>query len=177
MANNKIYVAKLGKTVGLKGHLKLHMDSDFPNQFKKGATFTTNRNLTLKVQEYNSSREVIKFEGYDDIDISKKLTNQELYSTIEETKDSCNLQKNEYFWFDIIDSKIIEDGKELGIVKDIHRYPITDYLEVITNDELIKEGLPNTFLVPYLVDDYILEVNVENKIITTKGCFEILENS
>lgn len=32
---DKIYVAKLGKTVGLKGDLKLFIDSDFPEQFKK----------------------------------------------------------------------------------------------------------------------------------------------
>ena len=46
---NKVYVAKLGKTVGLQGHLRLFIDSDFPEQFKKGAIFTTNRNLILKV--------------------------------------------------------------------------------------------------------------------------------
>ena len=32
---DKIYIAKLGKTVGLKGQQKLHIDSDFPEQFKK----------------------------------------------------------------------------------------------------------------------------------------------
>ena len=46
--SNNIYVAKLGKAVGLQGHLRLFIDSDFPEQFKKGATFTTNRNLQLK---------------------------------------------------------------------------------------------------------------------------------
>lgn len=177
MASDKIYVAKLGKTVGLKGHLKLFIDSDFPNQFKQGATFTTNRNITLTVEEYSSSREVIKFNGYDDIDISKKLTNQELYSTVEETKDSCKLQKDEYFWFDIMGATIIEDGKTLGTVKDIHRYPITDYLEVTTSTALVEKDLPSTFLVPYITADYILEVDIENKTITTKSCYEILENS
>ena len=32
---NKVYVAKLGKAVGLQGHLRLFIDSDFPMQFKK----------------------------------------------------------------------------------------------------------------------------------------------
>jgi 16S rRNA processing protein RimM len=54
---NKVYVAKLGKAVGLQGHLRLFIDSDFPEQFKKGAVFTTNRNLTLKVLEYNPNKE------------------------------------------------------------------------------------------------------------------------
>ncbi|WP_321470157.1 ribosome maturation factor RimM [Halarcobacter sp.] len=176
--NNKIYVAKLGKAVGLKGHLRLFIDSDFPEQFKKNTIFTTNRKLQLKVQEYNSSRELIKFEGYDDVDIAKKLTNQELYVTAEQTKESCKLEKDEYFWFDIIDCKIIEADKTLGIVKDIHRFPLDDYLEIATDKNLVEElKLPKTFLIPYNVEHYIIDVNIDKKVIETKNCFEILENS
>ncbi|XPV54877.1 MAG: hypothetical protein ACNI3H_12505 [Halarcobacter ebronensis] len=57
MSIDKIYVARLGKTVGLKGDLKIFLDSDFPNQFKTGATFTTNKNLTLKVISYNTIKD------------------------------------------------------------------------------------------------------------------------
>ena len=70
---NKVYVAKLGKTVGLQGHLRLFIDSDFPEQFKKGATFTTNRNLILKVIECNLNKDLIKFENYEDVDLAKNL--------------------------------------------------------------------------------------------------------
>jgi 16S rRNA processing protein RimM len=72
--SNNIYVAKLGKAVGLQGHLRLFIDSDFPEQFKKGATFTTNRNLQLKVLEYIPTRDLIIFENYTDVEIAKKLT-------------------------------------------------------------------------------------------------------
>lgn len=73
---NKVYVAKLGKTVGLQGHLRLFIDSDFPEQFKKGATFTTNRNLILKVIECNLNKDLIKFENYEDVDLAKKTYKQ-----------------------------------------------------------------------------------------------------
>ncbi len=174
---NKIYVAKLGKAVGLKGHLRLIIDSDFPNQFKKNAIFITNKKVELKVQEYNSSRELIKFENYDDVDTSRKLTNQELYSSEEDTKQNCKLEKGQFFWFDLIDCKIIENGKLLGKVKDIHRYPLDDYFEIITDEALVKEGLPNVFLIPYVTETYIENVDIENKIIETKNSLEILENS
>lgn len=174
---NKIYVAKLGKAVGLKGHLRLIIDSDFPSQFKKDAIFTTNKKLELKVQEYNSSRELIKFENYDDVDIAKKLTNQELYVSEENTKQNCKLEKDQFFWFDIIDCKIIENGKLLGTIKDIHRYPLDDYFEIITDETLINEGLPKIFLIPYVMETYIQKVDIENKVIETINCFDILENS
>ena len=173
----EIYVAKLGKAVGLKGHLKLFIDSDFPEQFKKGASFTTNKKLELKVQEYNSSREIVKFENYDDVDTSRKLTNQLLFVSEEQTKENCSLDENEFFWFDIISCQIIEDGKILGIVKDIHRYPLDDYLEINTDESLVEEKLPKTFLVPYNLENYIVSVDIKAKKIETKNCFEILENS
>ncbi|MFV0563113.1 ribosome maturation factor RimM [Malaciobacter mytili] len=177
MTEDKIYVAKLGKTVGLKGDLKLHIDSDFPNQFKKGATFTTNRNLTLKVLNYNNNNGTIRFETYEDIDLAKKLINQELFTSKEATKDNCQLEENQHFWFDIIDCEIIEKNIVLGKVKEIHRYPITDYLEVTTSMQLVEKNLPKTFLIPYILDTYITNVDVQEKKIFTQDCFDILENS
>lgn len=177
MTEDKIYVAKLGKTVGLKGDLKLHIDSDFPNQFKKGATFTTNRNLTLKVLNYNINNGTVKFESYEDIDLAKKLINQELFTSIEATKDNCELEDNQHFWFDIIDCEIIENNIVLGKVKEILRYPITDYLEVITTKQLVDKELPKSFLIPYILDTYIVKVDIQEKKIFTQGCFDILENS
>lgn len=174
---DKIYVAKLGKAVGLKGQLRLFIDSDFPNQFKKGAIFTTNKKLELTVQEYNASRELIKFENYDDVDIAKKLTNQQLFVSQEQTKENCILEENEFFWFDIIGCEIIEDKTRLGVVKDIHRFPLDDYLEITTEKSLVEKELPKSFLIPYNVENYIEKVDIENKTIETKNCFEILENS
>ncbi len=177
MNKNNIYVAKLGKAVGLKGHLRLFIETDFPEQFKKDAIFTTNRNLQLKVLEYSPTKELIKFENYEDVDTAKILTNQELFTSIEQTKSLCKLGKNEFFWFDLISCEIFENGLKLGKVKEVHRYPLNDYLEIDTDTELIKKGLPKIFLIPHIFDTYILDVNVEEKIINTINTYAILENS
>ena len=177
MNSNDIFVAKLGKAVGLQGHLRLFIDSDFPEQFKKGATFKTNKKLELKVVEYNSSRELIKFENFNDVDSAKKLTNQELFATLEQTKESCKLKKNEFFWFDLISCDVYENDLLLGKVKDIQRYPLNDYLEIITNEALVNKGLPKVFLIPHIFDKYVLDVNIENKKISVKDSLIILENS
>lgn len=174
---NKIYVAKLGKAVGLQGHLRLFIDSDFPEQFKKGATFTTNRNLTLKVLECNIDKELIRFEEYLDVDLAKKLTNSELFTTQEATKEYCKLKENEFFWFDLISCEIFEKDLKLGVVKDIHRYPLNDYLEVNTDILLVQKNLPKTFLIPHIFDTFIEKVDIENKKIFVLNAFDILENS
>ncbi len=174
---NNIYVAKLGKTVGLKGYLKLHIDSDFPEQFKAGAQFSTSRKLTLKVKDYNSNKNTILFENYEDIDLAKVLTNQELYTSVEETKKACDLGKNEFFWFDLVNCEVYEDNLLLGKVSQVHRYPSSDYLEINTDKNLIQKELPKVFLIPFLFDTYILNVDVENKKIIVQKSYEILENS
>jgi 16S rRNA processing protein RimM len=177
MNSNDIFVAKLGKAVGLQGHLRLFIDSDFPEQFKKGAMFKTNKKLELKVAEYNSSRELIKFENFDDVETAKKLTNQELFSTFEQTKENCKLKKNEFFWFDLISCNVYENDLLLGKVKEIQRYPLNDYLEIITNEELVKKDLPKVFLIPHIFDKYVLNVNINDKKIEVKDSLVILENS
>jgi 16S rRNA processing protein RimM len=176
--NSNVYVAKLGKTVGLKGHLKLHIDSDFPEQFKKDAVFITNRKVKLKVVEYNSKRDIVLFENYEDIDLAKKLITQELFATPEQTRETCNLKKNEFFWFDLIGCTVYENDLKLGLVKDIHRYPISDYLEITTDESLVSsKSLPTTFLLPHIFDTYIIDINIENKEIKVKDAYTILENS
>lgn len=174
--NNQIYVAKLGKSVGLKGEIKIFIDSDFPEQFKKGATFTTNKNISLTVKDYNESRGLILFNEINNIDDAKKLTNQQLFTSQEDTKDNCKLEKDQYFWFDLINCSIFENDELLGTISDIHRYPLGDYFEIDTNKALVEKNLPKTFLLPY-EKSYIISVDIENKKIKTKDAKAILENS
>ncbi len=175
--NDKVYIAKIGKTVGLKGQLKLHIDSDFPEQFSKNAQFITNKNTTLTIESFNKTNNIVKFIDLDTIDEAKKVINQQLFTNIQNTKDNCILNKNQYFWFDLIECELIEEDIKLGKIIDIHRYPISDYLEIQTNTTLVNEkDLAKSFLVPY-IDEYILDVNIEEKIILVKGAFDILEAS
>lgn len=176
MSIDKVYVAKIGKTVGLKGDLKLHIDSDFPDQFKKDAIFTTNKDIPLKIQNFNQKNSTVKFYDYDDIDQAKKLINSFLFTTKEESEKNCTLGDNQYFWYDIIGCTIKEGEQTLGIVKDVQRFAIDDFLFVITDLELQKKEYPKSFLIPY-IDRYIIDVNIETKTIATKDTLEILKNS
>jgi len=172
----KIYVAKLGKTVGLKGQQKLHIDSDFPEQFKKNAKFITDKKQELIIESYNDVNNVVKFIGIDTIEDAKKLTNKQLFTSVEDTKELCQLQEKQYFWFDIMNCLIIEDDLVLGKVVDIQRMPLSDYLLIDTAKELVEKKLSTQFLIPY-IDDYILNVDINNKKIVTKNSYLILENS
>ncbi len=173
---DKIYVAKLGKAVGLQGQQKLHIDSDFPEQFKKDSIFYTDKNQELKIETYNSKNNTVKFAGIDTIEQAKKLTNRQLFVSKDDSRDMCNLGKKQFFWFDIIGCEVIENDEVLGKVNDVQRMPLSDYLQIETTKELQDKKYSDIFLLPY-IDDFVIQVDIENKTINVNGAKDILEAS
>lgn len=172
---NNLTIATIGKSVGLWGEVKLHLHTDFEEQFKKGSTFITDKNQKLTIENYNPQRGVVKFLGITTLDDAKRLTNQKLLCSEEDSRKACKLEDGEYFWFDIIGCKVVEDDKILGVVKDIQRITANDMLEVKTDKALVNQGLEKSFLIPYVKDVYIDRVDLENKTIYTKDAYSLLE--
>jgi len=172
----QIYVAKLGRVVGLKGQQKLIIDSDFPEQFKKNSKFITDKKQELTIETYNSKNNVVKFVGIDTVEDAKKLTTRHLFASHEDTVKSCKLNNKQFFWFDMIGLTIKENDEVLGDVIDIQRMPLSDYLLIETPKELQDKNYSKQFYIPY-VDDFIINVDIDKKEILVKKAKEILEAS
>jgi len=170
---NKIPIAKIGKTYGIKGWQKIHLLTDFPEQFKKNKTFPSDK-TDLTIEKIDLKRGLVKFKGVDTPEDAKKLTNRMLYSTEEQTKEDIKLKENEYFWFDIIGCDVYEDGEFLGRVKEIERANEADYLVINTNPELIEKKYPKRFLIDF--KRHVKDVDVENKKIEADGAKVLLES-
>ncbi|WP_457595906.1 ribosome maturation factor RimM [Hydrogenimonas sp.] len=173
--SDKIPVARLGRTVGLRGEMRLGLLTDFPEQFKKGARFMSDRG-DLVVSAYNPSRGTIRFEGIDDVDAAKPLTNAYLYTTKEAGEKACRLKEGEYFWYQIIGLAVFDGERRLGEVKDIERLAGTDYLVVSTDPKLVEGGAAKSFLIPY-IDRYIGDVDLKAGRLEAPGAGAILEAS
>ena len=50
------------------------------------------------------------------------------------------------------------------------------FCKLETDEDLVSKEMPNSFLIPYL-DNFVLEVDAEAKIIKVQGGFDILEAS
>ena len=175
MSQEQFYIAQIGRTIGLWGDLKLNLRTDFPEQFKVGATFKSDRG-ELTISDVNFQRNTIRFIGYESIDAAKKLTNVKIYTDLEKTKENCNLDEGQYFYFDIEGCEVLQGDLVMGVVDDIHRMVDTDYLVIQTDAALVEEGFSKSFLLPY-IDRYVLSTDTEAKKIYTKDAKDILEAS
>jgi 16S rRNA processing protein RimM len=175
MNPNTFFIAQVGRTVGLHGDLKLNLHTDFPEQFKAGAVFTTDR-AELTIETYNPTRRLIRFIGYASVESAKKLTNTKLYTTLDQTKEMVELGDGEHFWFEIIGCNVEEGGEVLGRVEEIDRMLDTDYLSIVTDAALVEAGLPKHFLLPY-IPRYILRADTDTKVIEVVDARDVLEAS
>ena len=171
-----LHIATIGKTVGIKGDMKFHIKCDFPEQFKNGATFLINKKDTITLSEVNHERGIIKIAGITTVEDAKRFTNVKLFTTYEDTKNNCHLDDGQFFWFDILGCEVFENGKSLGKVQEVERITIHDYLNVKTNEELVNNGLPKSFLIPYH-EPFIVKTDIDEKIIEVDGGIDILEAS
>jgi 16S rRNA processing protein RimM len=169
---NKIPIAKIGKTFGVKGWVKLHLLTDFPEQFKAGKSFEADK-ITLTIENINRKNNTIKFVGFNTPEEAKKLTNRTIYSTQNQSKEDIKLKKDEYFWFDIIGCEVYENDKLLGVVEDINRINDIDYIVVKIDEKLGYKQ--KRFLFDF--KRHIVEVDIQNKKLIVKDTIPILEAS
>lgn len=173
--SKKFHIATIGKTVGIKGFLKIHFFTDFLDQFKKRKVWNTNRG-ELEIESINIGKNLVKFVGYSSPEDSKKLVNLKLFSDSEMSREDCELGEDEFFWFDIVGLAVVEGDEVLGKVREIDRIGDTDYLVIDTVERLIEQRLPKSFLVPY-IERFIVDTDLQAKKVVVDGGKDILENS
>ncbi len=171
-----LHVATLGKTVGIKGDMKLHIKSDFPEQFFSGAKFLSKDNSTIILDDVNLNKLTVRIQNIYNPQDAKRFVNQDLYTTYDATRENIKLEEGEFFWFDIFGCEVIEDGLKLGIVKDIERIGIVNYLSVTTDGALVEKGETKSFLIPYHAP-FLIKTDIDSKIIEVEGCLDILRAS
>ncbi len=171
-----LHIATLGKTVGIKGDMKFHIKCDFPEQFQKNSTFLINKKDTITLTDVDLDRALVKINGLQNPEDCKKFTNAKLYTTYEQTRRDCHLEDGENFWFDIEGCEVLEDGKLLGVVHEVERLTMHDFLSVTTDKALVEQGFAKSFLIPY-IPPFKLSIDIEKKIIEVSGAMDILAAS
>ena len=174
--NELLQVARLGKTVGLKGGLRIYNLSDFPTQFKKGAKFLLENGEILEICSFNRENSVVVFKNYTDLDLAKVLINRTIFQTKEATKSGIKLKKGEFFYFDVLGLEICENGEVLGVVDDILEISSGYLFQVQTSESLVESGFAKIFFIPY-IDKYVVKISILDRKIFTNYAKLILQES
>jgi len=108
----------------------------------------------LKVAQGNRQGKAVvaRLEGYDDRDLSAKLTGCDIAISQQQLPE---LAGDEYYWNDLIGLQVInQDGVNFGTVRKL--------IETGSNDVLIVDG-DRERLVPYIKGEVIKAINLEEK--------------
>jgi len=171
-----LHIATIGKTVGIKGDMKIHIKCDFPEQFQKNRSFLINKKDTITLTDVDLDKGLVKINNLMYPEDCKKYTNAKLYTTYEQTRKDCHLEEGENFWFDIEDCEVYENGVLLGKVHEVERLTTHDYLSMKTDEKLVAKGFATNFLIPYITP-FKVSIDIEKKIIIVQGAMDILEAS
>lgn len=173
MKSEFVLVAQLGRSVGIKGFVKLHHLSDFPEQFKRGASFFDEKGQIYTIKSCKADS--VLFENYESLELAKNLVNLKLYQSIEQSRKSCKLKKDEFFYFDIIGLKVFENGVFIGVVKDILQTSAQHLLLIACDEKLIAQGRAKEFYLPY-ASFYVSSVDLPNSQIHAQNALTLLES-
>ena len=150
---NLILIGRLGKPIGLKGHLNLIAHSDNPSGLSKYKEFFIDlngvRKLTLNKISKSGKKTLIKFDSINSISAAEKYKNLDLFIDEDNLPD---LPDGEYYWKDLIGKKVISSNNSFnGHVKEIMPTGANDVLVCDINDEEV--------LIPLIFDKFVVEIS------------------
>lgn len=150
-----VKVAYITNTHGIKGEIKVYPLTEDLDRFNEDIDFyIDDENTKVKIIKSRVYRGLVylKLEDYNNINDVLKFKDK--YLLINE-EDRIILPEDSYYLSDLIGSEIIDNGKTIGIVKDI--------LINSTNDIYLCESKDKKeFMIP-AVKEFIKTVDVENK--------------
>jgi 16S rRNA processing protein RimM len=160
----QITLGKMGAVYGIKGWLKIHSFTDepdaildyFPWSLKLG-----NNVQTVEITDWRKHNKglIVKVAGIDDRDEAQAFVGSEILTSEAALPE---LPQGDFYWRDLIGLSVVTNkGYDLGVV--------TDMMETGANDVLVvKANLNDGFskkerLIPYLFEQVIESVSIENK--------------
>lgn len=160
----QVILGVIVKPFGLKGEVKVHSNTSFAKKrYKKGNEVIlyspiTKKSETIKIASYreNKGMDIISFLNHDSIESIEKYIGYQIL--IE--KPENDLRKNEFYYADLYNCKIIYNDEIIGEVYDMFDSGSQVTLRIKRED---KKDL----LYPF-VDRFIEKVDVENKQIIIK---------
>ncbi len=163
LLKDMVPIGVLSKTHGLRGELRFvvftnvpeiieNLDEVFLYSEEEGRGFF----LRVESMRFGPKTLLIKFEEFDTREDAEVLKGFKVYVRRDELP---KLEKDEYYYDQIMDCEVYEEGEDIGKVVDI--------IETGSNEVLVVEKDGEERLVPF-IRDYVEEVDVDGKVIKVR---------
>ena len=166
-----LLVAKIFKTVGLKGVVKVSSNTFFQKErFSKGSILYAKKEkeyMPLKIaKSYTDNRfYFLTFEKFETLESAQSLIGLDLFAE----KNYKLLKEGEFYFSDLEKMEVFDEQNNLlGKVKKVEEFPAQITLRITS-----KSG--KDFFVPFL-EEFIKHVDLKNKKITVKLIEGMYEN-
>jgi len=163
-SENQIILGKVGAVYGIKGWLKIHSFTDetdaildyFPWSLKLG-----NKTQTVDITDWRKHNKglIVKVGNIDDRDEAQALVGSEILISGTSLPE---LPQGDFYWRDLIGMTVVTTkGYDLGVVSDMMETGANDVLVVKAN---LNDGFSKKErLIPYLLEQVVESVSIENK--------------
>lgn len=148
-------VGKIVTTHGIKGEVKVQIITDNISRFEKGnVLYIGEEKEKIIVDNYRLQKNMIllSFNNITNINDVLKYIDKILYVDINEVR-----EEDEIYYDDLIDCVVKANEEKIGVVVDVIEVPQGEILKIQKNNGKYA-------LVPY-VDEFIIDVNINEKII------------
>jgi len=169
--DKRVVLGKISTVYGVKGWLKVNSYSNpRKNIFNYTQWQLKTRNGWIK-QDIEQGRPhgktlVVKLAGCDDRDQAQLFVGSSIAVFRSQLPDT---ESGEHYWSDILGMDVADtDGLVLGQVKDIMETGSNDVLVVRDTVNKKGSGKASDILIPWLIDDVIINIDADKKLITVQ---------
>ncbi|WKZ73919.1 MAG: ribosome maturation factor RimM [Ignavibacteriaceae bacterium] len=129
-------MAKVNSVYGKGGFVRLSSFSDFPDRFLKLKAvymefYASFKKIVVEKVKFEGSDVIMKFEKFDSDKEAEVFAGKEVYIPDEEV---VELPEDTWFIHDLIGSRVIFRGNDLGVIEDVLILPAND-VYVVRKDE------------------------------------------
>lgn len=157
--NEKLCCGKFGKTVGLKGDIRLYLSSGQMDTLDEIESLYLEDGslLTLEHRQYRADFIIVRFKDRQSVESVKTLTHQSAFLFRE---DLPELPQDQYYWFQLNNLRVLGQQKQdFGVVSEVYTNGVQDILKTSTGAQI-------PFVRPEIVkkiclDEGIIEVDYD----------------
>jgi 16S rRNA processing protein RimM len=152
-----VVIGKFGRPHGIKGWITVISFTELrENILNYQPWYVNGIKLDIINNIINNKHMLVQIKDHVTLDLAAKFTNIEI---VVPNDTLPILPNNQYYWHQLLDMQVINTNNEfLGQVIEI--------IPTGTHDVLVISG-EQRYLIPYLPDQFILKVDLNNKVITT----------